>query len=292
MRSSLFLVWLVGSAGGCVQDHGLGVRETAPELQDDDFPDAPENPSRPEGTDPTTTLDPGDRTAVEPLVLVYAMFEQTVEERVNPSPVNNDTADAITYAVKRLVWEEGAGAYDEQLCVTWGNEVFNSTWSLVSDFATQRGILERPVAHDTGTHGAGTFTVGQFTDLLGTTVAQGPLPADADDSGVVDTDADGNPGVTVFVSHRTFGDGESYFLERVFVTLSGEWVEPTVATGSLVSVAQTVTLENSTWWLGLGNDDGTLQTDDSWFQMIEVDPAMDCAAIYDDREELGLFDRP
>ena len=218
---------------------------------------------------------------------VFALYERVVEATENPSPFSNDVVDSETYALKRLVYTSGDDVYREQLCATWGNEVFGTTWSFVPDFPERRGILERPVVQldDDG------FEAGPYADLLGTDVESGPLPEEPDDPGVVDMDDDGNPGVTVFIDNAIVS-GQVYIAQRSTTTLRGSWVDADTATGPFETVTESNTLDASNALLRLQGPGNEPQPDKSFFVLMRIEPTLDCAAIDEQAEAWGLLERP
>ncbi len=261
------------SLAGCALESTLG---TEPVEAPESFPEAPE-----------VVSEPVDSGAPPPEVRVYALYERVVEEVENPSPLESGTADGLTHAVKRLVWQVGASTYQEQLCATWGNKVFGTTWSFVADFAEQRGILDR-VATITDDQ----FVAGPYLDLLGTDVQSGPLPVQTDDPGVVDSDGDGLPGVTLFIANDTLGSGELYVAQRSTTTLTGTWRDSFHASGSIAAEAETSNLDATTWWLNLEGPPNTPRPEKNFFNVVRIDEALDCEGIYLQREELGLLVEP
>ncbi|MBX2797479.1 MAG: hypothetical protein KTR31_07425 [Myxococcales bacterium] len=236
-------------------------------------------------TEPTLFPDATETKAVQGEAF-FALYERVVEEVSNPNPLDDTVVDSETHAIKRLKWTPGEPTYVEQLCHTWGNEVFGTTWSFAEDFAEKRGLLQRPVGgSSTG------LQAGPYVDLLGTDVQSGALPEEPGDPGVVDTDQDGNPGVTVFVTNDPLGSGEVYLAQRSQTQLSGTWVEDGVGTGSIDTEVESSRLGVSEWWLGIPAPAGTPSPEKSFFVLMEVDAAMDCQAIFEARNEMGLTER-
>ncbi len=248
-------------------------------------PDDP-TPARvagPNGTIPTLPEAPPQ----DPDDEVFALYERVVEATENPSPFSSDTRDSETYALKRLVWTPGAEVYREQLCATWGNEVFGTTWSFVADFPERRGILERPLVVLDDER----FEAGPYPDLLGTDVASGPLPEEPDDPGVVDTDGDDQPGVTVFIDND-FVSGEVYIAQRSVTALRGDFVDADTATGPIDTETESNTLDASNALLRLQGPGNEPQPDKSFFVLMRIDPGLDCATIDREADDWGLTERP
>lgn len=249
---------------------------STPVVPPETFPEAPDEP------------EPTGSTTDGPEMQVYALYERNVEAVSNPNPLESTTADGITHSIKRIVFQEGDASYDEQLCLAWGNEVFGTTWAFAPDFPTQRGILQRPFQMVPGK----TFEAGPFLDLLGTDLTSGALPTEPDEPGVVDTDEDGEPGHTMFITNNTLGQGEVYIVQRSSTVLSGEFVDSFRATGSVATDTESNTVDASTWWLDLQGPANAPNPEASFFVLLRVNPEMDCEAIYEDRESLALMVRP
>lgn len=256
------------------------------------FSDSSVNPEDPDrGVPPPPIEDPAQIPEPPPQEAddeVFALYERVVEETDNPSPFDNDTADSETYALKRLVYTPGEGTYREQLCATWGNEVFGTTWSFADDFAERRGVLDRPVVQidDLG------FDAGPYVDLLGTDLEEGPLPVEVGDPGIVDTDEDGQPGMTVFIDNSLLGMGEVYIAQRSVTRLAGDWVDSDVLTGPIETSTESNTLDASTWWLRIQGPGNEPAPEKSFFVLQPIDPALSCADINQQAEAWGLTERP
>ena len=268
-------VWCMAIGfAACEPKLQVGTRST-PIEEPETFPEAPDT-------------DTGEPTTEAPATVVYALYERNAETVQDPNPLNNNTAQGLTHSIKRVVWEEGSGTYQEQLCLTWGNEVFGTTWAFADGFAAQRGILERPVDIEPGVR----FEAGPYLDLLGTDLETGELPTTPDEPGVVDTDKDSLPGHTIYINNNVMGDGEVYVVQRSDTTLSGTWVDSFRATGPVVADTESNTIDASTWWLNLQGPANSPDPASSYFVLLRVNPDMDCQAIYEDRESLDLMVQP
>ncbi|MEM6931319.1 MAG: hypothetical protein AAF602_30595, partial [Myxococcota bacterium] len=234
--------------------------------------DAPTSEGRPLAGPDGEPIELPEAPPQDPDDEVFALYERVVELASNPIPGNNNTRDSETYALKRLVHTPGEAVYREQLCATWGNEVFGVTWSFAADFPELRGIQERPLV----TLDDQTFEAGPYPDLLGTDVETGPLPDDPDDPGVVDLDQDGEPGVTVFIDGPI--SGETYIAQRSTTALRGDWVEADTATGPIDTEVESNTLGASNILLRI-DPPTEPQPDKSFFVLMRIDPELDCAAI-------------
>ncbi|MEN0067258.1 MAG: hypothetical protein AAGA48_34320 [Myxococcota bacterium] len=219
---------------------------------------------------------------------VFALYERVVEATDNPNPFSSGTADSETHALKRMVYTPGDVTYREQLCATWGNEVFGTRWTFAADFPERRGIVERPLVQ---LDEAG-FEAGPYADLLGTDIETGPLPEEPDDPGVVDTDEDGEPGVTVFIDNDILGAGEVYIAQRSTTRLVGDWVDADMATGPFETNTESNTLDASTVWLRIQGPGNEPQPEKSFFVLMRIDPTLDCMAIDEQADGWGLTERP
>lgn len=267
------LWWIPLGLAACEPSLLVGTAST-PVQEPETFPEAPDDTAEP--------------TKEAPQTIVFALYERIAEIVTDPNPVSNNTAEGLTHAIKRVVWQEGAATYAEQLCLVWSNEVFGTTWWFAEGFAAQRGILERPVQLEPGA----SLDAGPYLDLFGTDLETGNLPTTSKEPGVVDTDLDGAPGHTIYIHNNVMGDGEVHLVQRTSTRLLGEWVDSFRASGPLVADTESNTIDATTWWLNLQGPANQPDPAGSYFVWLRVNPAMDCEAIYEDRDSLDLMVRP
>lgn len=110
------------------------------------------------------------------------------------------------------------------------------------------------------------------------------LPTDADDSRVIDQDADGHPGVSVHVEILGLIKGDVYVAQRNWTRLVGTLIAPDTIRGTIEWKAEQTVLGASSSWLAQSQL-GTPAPERSFFVAKRVSPGMDCARI----EALDLF---
>lgn len=157
----------------------------------------------------------------------YAMRE-TLPVDVR-DPLGLRWATTTTTALSRVTWddEDGAVTWTSQLCAITSTPVFGAATSYPDAF-----VATTPVRTRSGRLEGDRFTAGPITEAVG----------DGDD------DHDGEPGVTVHISHPYAGEGDVWVRQAATSTWSG------VATGDgwagTVAWEPTQTLYGaSTWWL-------------------------------------------
>lgn len=107
----------------------------------------------------------------------------------------------------------------------------------------------------------------------------GAMPQGTKDAGVVDSDGDGHPGVTVWVRAPIFGTVEVYMVQHSLTTIDGAWTDDDTVRGQ----ARVTRLEQRV----VGASNPLFRTnvplepiaEGSWFSLRRVDPATTCATL-------------
>lgn len=244
-------------------------------------------PSEPVSFEIGDVTDPGDDlddtgmedTDTPPDRRTFAAREVVASLVTNPNPMSSQDGVSLTASTKLLDWERDGTAvtWAETVCGMEQSEVFGTLTSFPPAFVDAIEPVLREAWLDEAAVGA-ELSAGPWVELVGVALndPSDPLPTDADDPHVVDSDRDGHPGVTVHVDQSILGEGDVYVIQRTTTTLTGVMVADDRVEGYVEATTEQVVLGASTWWLELDTD--TRPDPDpthSWFVWQEIDAA-DC----------------
>ena len=225
---------------GCILTVGCAPQDTtddrrAPDLSD--LLDAGPVQSSDSGPDQTSDAGPeqaGDAggamrpdAAEEPVAQPerFAMKAVSAVQQRNPSPLGNEEVRVVTtqYMLMDALRLDDQITWDETLCRIATSEAryrfgIRASTSYPESFVTHFPVFERQAQWTEN----GEFQAGPFASVVGADLANplsDSLPTEAGAAGEVDSDQDGNPGVTVNVGGAV--SGSVYVVQRSVINLRG-----------------------------------------------------------------------
>jgi hypothetical protein len=250
---------------------------------------------------PPATEEAPETTPEAPAVLerTFAMRQVFTSEMRDPNPFSSTgwrSTHTHTWAVvtwkqtgDAIAYQERTIAYQERTCGIETDKVFGASTTYPPAFITAVPLRER-TAKLAGSEAGARFKAGPYVQSFGVKLDDpydDPLPTDPKDPRLVDTDKDGNPGVTVKIAHPLVGKGEVWVAQRSVARLEGELQ----ADGSIVGVVYTAPdmfkIGANRWWLRA--DSPQRQHPDpkmSPFVLIPADQGLTCEALLAKRDSL------
>ncbi len=166
----------------------------------------------------------------------YAMWQQTRVLSHNPAPFGDEwqVSRTTTIGLVRMDWLGNNGQAWIAPCAVHTNEVASSQLTYPSSFIN--ALTEGPFAVK---RDATTITQPGKTQWVGTQKGyEGDMPSvgDGNHPALSDDDADGHPGVTIYINMPFFGDQAIYVAERA----KSSWIAHAQPDGTFVALPQTV----------------------------------------------------
>jgi len=210
-----------------------------------------------------------------------------------PNPIaGQDPEHTVTTKWLLLDWERSGIdiTWSETLCGLESTEVYNAVSSYPPGFIAafprtpRAGVLTEPV------NGA-SFAAGPFAEVLGADLDDpfdDPLPEDPDDPAVVDSDGDGEPGVTVRVYHTSLdAEGDLYITQRGTISFQGVVVNNDRIEGYISYDPDQTILGATEIWLTLSSEpEPDPVQGHSSFVLQAVDDGYDCDQVLAEKQAL------
>ena len=234
------------------------------------------------GPEPTPDTGPPPPVPVDEL---FAMKAVSAILQRNPTPRNNE-ASVVTTQYMLVDSERLADdfTWTETLCsistsrASWGFGVSAQT-SYPDAFVTHFPVQDRQATWTEN----GNFNANNLTSVVGARLANpltDSLPTEAGAPSEVDTDQDGNPGVTVNVNVALLGSGSVYVAQRSIINLRGLERDDGRIEGLWESNDQQVVLGASRGVLNQAVDNRRdPDAARSFFIMVPIDDDWDCSDI-------------
>lgn len=179
----------------------------------------------------------------------WVLAERLVSE-VRP-PLSRWT-ETISESKWLVDWTPGEGTMTATLCGITSQPVLGAQ----SVFPRIDFSRERPVRFD-----GSAFAMGPTVEVMG----------DADE------DRDGNPGISVQISHPRIGSGEAFVRQQARMQWTGRQQADGRISGTLVYEPVQETLGATTWWLKFGTN--LRAAAGSTFELVPVDATTVCDAV-------------
>jgi hypothetical protein len=192
------------------------------------------------------------------------LLHETLVAEVKP-PVFFKWTESRTELWSIVIWEPGSDVFRAQLCALEGAPVMGTrtTWS--RDRIANTAERVRPVAFD-----GQTFVSGPVTETIG----------------LDDDDRDGEPGISIEVSHPRIGTGQVFVTQTVDLAWRGVLGPDGRITGTVDYRSEQAQLGATTWWLKkpLAMRDAAVER--STFELSPLPEGTTCAMVG------GSADRP
>lgn len=182
------------------------------------------------------------------------LLEERIMVQVKP-PLPVGWTESLTETRWLVSWQPGAETWTARLCWVEVEPVMGATTSWPETTVAAVPALVRPVAFD------------------GTTFRAGPV---VETFGATDQDADGNPGMTLRVSHPRVGAGEVWVRQTVTTTWTGELRDDGVIEGSMTYQPEQEQLGATTWWLRMALKQRSSQRTASRFTLTPLSSGATC----------------
>ena len=210
------------------------------------------------------------------------------------NPLNQDERGPsvnTSYLIAELSRDGVEITWNETLCAISATEVFGTLSEFPSAFVDtmpvrQRSLVLEELAAGAAVHG------GPFVDVNGAQLDEptsDPLPEEGDDPRVVDQDLDGDPGITIQVTHSIVGTGNIYAAQRGANHFDGEMISADRIEGYVDAESEQVVLGASEAWLTLSTPDPipAPEPTHSYFILQRMDTAEpDCSTLLSSRSVL------
>lgn len=162
----------------------------------------------------------------------------------------------------------------------WTQTVSESTWVVdwtpgeTTMTATLCGITSAPVLGAQSVFPKVEFSRERSVVFDGTTFGMGPIE---EVMGETDDDGDGNPGISVQITHPRIGSGKAYVRQRARMAWSGAQQADGRITGTLTYEPAQELLGATTWWLKIGTN--LRAASGSTFELVPLDGATNCDGV-------------
>lgn len=162
----------------------------------------------------------------------------------------------------------------------WTQAISESRWVVewtpgdATMTATLCAITSEPVMGAQSVFPKVDFSRERAVQFDGTTFGMGPTVEVMGDS---DDDGDGNPGISVQISHPRIGSGEAYVRQQARMAWSGQQQPDGRITGTLTYEPVQELLGATTWWLKFGTN--LRSAVGSTFELVPMPEATDCAGV-------------
>lgn len=208
------------------------------------------------------------------------------------NPLNQDErAPSLTtsYLLAEYTRDGTSVRWIETLCDISSTEVFGTLSSFPDAFVDTMPPRERTVTLSELATGA-TLDGGPFVDVNGAQLDDpdnDPLPEDPEASTVYDQDRDGEPGMTILITHDLLGTGEIYAAQREWKSVTGELVSADRLEGYVDAEGEQTVLGASEAWLTLSTPAPIPDPEPthSYFILQRID-GDDCGTVLAERAEL------
>lgn len=189
-----------------------------------------------------------------PVMRTYAMRQTFTSQMREPNPFSNKewrSTHTHTWAV--VAWQQVGSAvtYTETVCGLVTEKVFGAETTYTDAFIRSVGVKRRTgILAGVGT--GAVFRAGPYAQWFGVDLKdpmKDPLPTDPKDPRLVDTDKDGQPGVTVKINHPMVGAGDVYVAQRSVVRLEGTQREDGTIRGVIYTAPEMFKIDANRWWL-------------------------------------------
>jgi hypothetical protein len=184
----------------------------------------------------------------------YAMRQTFTSQMRDPNPfAQAEWRSTRTNTWALVQWKQTGTRveYTEVTCGVETDKVFGAETRYPPAFV--RGV---DVRHRTATlsaaSGAGTFRAGPYVQTFGVKLAdpfRDELPTTEGDPRIVDTDGDGQPGMTVEIYHPLVGTGHVYVAQRSVARLEGQIDAAGVVRGVVYTAPDMFRVGADRWWL-------------------------------------------
>lgn len=221
----------------------------------------------------------------------YAMKAVSAIQQRNPSPLGNEEVQVVTTQYMLLDAERLGDrlTWDETLCSISTSEAryrfgIRASTSYPDAFVVHFPVFERQAEWTED----GEFQAGPYASVVGAQLNNpltDPLPTEAGAAGEVDSDQDGNPGVTVNVGGAV--SGSVYVAQRSVINLRGRERDNGRVEGFWQAADEQVVLEASSAILKTTVErrrDPDAET--SYFVMVPIEDNWACREINDAVDEL------
>ena len=224
---------------------------------------------------------------------IYAMRQVSSSQMQSPIPGQDDWVSVQTFSHKRLDLQRNGTEirFTEEICSVHITEAFGTETILPPDLITSVSGRTRSGYISDEQVGAQVIFY-DILDLNGVILddpINDPMPSSASSDAIWDQDADGNPGVTVWVDLGLLDMEEIYVAQRIITDLDGLIINPERMEGYLQSEQQQLTLGASRDFLAEEqNTREDREESHSWFVIQRIDEQEDCDYIVNNQK--ALFD--
>lgn len=215
----------------------------------------------------------------------YAMRQTVTSQVRNPSPFSaQEWLPTQTQMWSVVEWFQTGEQvwYTETICGLKTEKVFGTRTEYPQAFLDAVPVRERRATVSGEGRGA-LFMTEPYAQTLGVELAApltDALPAEVDDARLRDADGDGQPGVSIRISHPMVGTGEVYVAQRSVARLEGYQEERGRIRGVIYTRADTLRLGASRWWL-MADTPQRPHPDpkESPFVLVPADHDLDCGRL-------------
>jgi hypothetical protein len=184
----------------------------------------------------------------------YAMRQTFTSQMRNPNPFSNEEWSSTrtnAWAVVRWTQDGLAVQYVEDTCSVRTDKVFGAETTYPSAFVNGIDVRRRSATLSSDQPGA-KFMAGPYAQQFGVKLSdpfKEALPTADTDPRLIDDDGDGNPGMTVTISHPLVGTGHVWVAQRSVARLEGAVGADGSINGVIYTAPDMFKIGADRWWL-------------------------------------------
>lgn len=227
-----------------------------------------------------------------PVTRTYAMQQTFTSQMREPNPFSNqEWRSTHTHTWSLVKWTQNGTqvSYSETTCGLRTDKVFGAETQYPESF-----IKAIDVRHRTGTlsglDAGASFRAGPYVQAFGVNLTdpyRDSLPTDPSDPRIVDSDRDGNPGVTVGIYHPMVGTGHVFIAQRSVARLEGTMSEGGKVTGVVYTAPDMFKIDADRWWLKVDSPQRPHpDPKESPFVLVPVADGSTCEDVLRDKAQL------
>lgn len=195
-----------------------------------------------------------ESAAPAPVQRVYAMRQTFTSQMRNPNPFSSkewNSTRTNTWALVKLTLTGSKVEYVEETCDVKTDKVFGAETTYPDAFIKGIDVRRRSGTLSADAPG-GDFRVGPYAQQFGVKLKdpfKEALPTTPDDPRIIDDDGDGNPGMSVTISHPLVGTGHVYVAQRSVARLEGKVTQGGRIEGVIFTAPDMFKIGSDRWWL-------------------------------------------